>query len=137
MEAIGILGREVLQPRGLIGLGRDSLDHCGPEIAEVSTFLTPRLLLLLVVVVVVVPIIIQLRKQKLKLIPPTYVGPPSIHRPAQLRHSRPLHARQGPHGPHHRPYSLPPGSAHPCNNSRLLRERRRVVTGEGEQDGGD
>lgn len=37
MEAIGILGREVLQPRGLIGLGCDSLDHCGPEIADVST----------------------------------------------------------------------------------------------------
>ncbi|KAE8442440.1 hypothetical protein EG329_003341 [Mollisiaceae sp. DMI_Dod_QoI] len=34
MEAISILGREVMQPRGLIGLGYDSLDHCGPEIAE-------------------------------------------------------------------------------------------------------
>lgn len=36
MEAISILGREVMQPRGLIGLGYDSLDHCGTEIAEVS-----------------------------------------------------------------------------------------------------
>lgn len=35
MEAISILGREVMQPRGLIGLGYDSIDHCGPEIAEV------------------------------------------------------------------------------------------------------
>jgi protein-tyrosine phosphatase len=34
MQAISILGREVMQPRGLIGLGYDSLDHCGPEIAE-------------------------------------------------------------------------------------------------------
>jgi len=34
MEAISILGREVMQPRGLIGLGYDSMDHCGPEIAE-------------------------------------------------------------------------------------------------------
>lgn len=34
MEAISILGREVMQPRGLIGLGYDSLDHCGPEIAS-------------------------------------------------------------------------------------------------------
>lgn len=35
MEAISILGRNVMQPRGLIGLGYDSLDNCGPEIAEV------------------------------------------------------------------------------------------------------
>jgi protein tyrosine/serine phosphatase len=34
MEAISILGREVMQPRGLVGLGFDSIDHCGPEIAE-------------------------------------------------------------------------------------------------------
>ena len=34
MEAISILGREVMQPRGLVGLGFDSIEHCGPEIAE-------------------------------------------------------------------------------------------------------
>jgi protein-tyrosine phosphatase len=34
MEAISILGREVMQPRGLVGLGFDSISHCGPEIAE-------------------------------------------------------------------------------------------------------
>ncbi len=34
MEAISILGREVMQPRGLVGLGFDSIDHCGPEVAE-------------------------------------------------------------------------------------------------------
>jgi len=34
MAAISILGREVMQPRGLYGLGYDSLDHCGPEILE-------------------------------------------------------------------------------------------------------
>lgn len=38
MEAISILGREVMQPRGLIGLGYDSLDSCQPEIAEVIVF---------------------------------------------------------------------------------------------------
>ena len=35
MKAISILGKEVMLPRGLIGLGYDSLDHCGREIAEV------------------------------------------------------------------------------------------------------
>lgn len=33
-EAISILGREVMQPRGLIGLGKDSLDHSRDEIRE-------------------------------------------------------------------------------------------------------
>lgn len=33
-EAISILGREVMQPRGLIGLGKDSLDHARDEIRE-------------------------------------------------------------------------------------------------------
>jgi hypothetical protein len=37
MEAISILGKNVMQPRGLIGLGHDSLDNCGPEIAEVPS----------------------------------------------------------------------------------------------------
>lgn len=41
MEAISILGREVMQPRGLVGLGKDSLDYCGTEIAEVGFILTP------------------------------------------------------------------------------------------------
>jgi protein-tyrosine phosphatase len=36
MKAISILGREVMQPRGLIGLGHDSIDFCGQEIAQVS-----------------------------------------------------------------------------------------------------
>lgn len=36
MQAISILGREVMQPRGLIGLGHDSIDFCGLEIAQVS-----------------------------------------------------------------------------------------------------
>lgn len=36
MEAIAILGREVMQPRGLIGLGCDTVDYCGSEIAHVS-----------------------------------------------------------------------------------------------------
>jgi protein-tyrosine phosphatase len=36
LEAISILGREVMQPRGLIGLGLDTIHHCGPETAQVS-----------------------------------------------------------------------------------------------------
>lgn len=36
MQAIAILGREVMLPRGLVGLGLDTLDHCAPEINEVS-----------------------------------------------------------------------------------------------------
>ncbi|KAI9880419.1 MAG: hypothetical protein M1830_003459 [Pleopsidium flavum] len=31
-EAISILGREVMQPRGLVGLGKDSIDHCWAEL---------------------------------------------------------------------------------------------------------
>lgn len=33
-EAICILGREVMQPRGLVGLGKDSLDHARDGIRE-------------------------------------------------------------------------------------------------------
>lgn len=36
LEAISILGREVMQPRGLLGLGFDTIHHCGPELATVS-----------------------------------------------------------------------------------------------------
>lgn len=36
MRGIAIMGREVMLPRGLIGLGYDSIDHCGLEIAEVG-----------------------------------------------------------------------------------------------------
>jgi hypothetical protein len=36
MAAISIMGREVMQPRGLIGLGKDTLDACGSEIAKVN-----------------------------------------------------------------------------------------------------
>jgi protein-tyrosine phosphatase len=35
MEAISILGKEVMQPSGLAGLGKDSLDYCGTEITEI------------------------------------------------------------------------------------------------------
>ena len=34
-EGIAILGKEIMQPRGLIGLGRDTLDYCGPEVKQV------------------------------------------------------------------------------------------------------
>ncbi|KAI9768764.1 MAG: hypothetical protein M1835_006820 [Candelina submexicana] len=39
MEAISILGREVMQPRGLIGLGYDSLDSSGREIRQIFEIL--------------------------------------------------------------------------------------------------
>lgn len=39
MEAISILGREVMKPRGLIGLGYDTIDYCGPELATVCPLL--------------------------------------------------------------------------------------------------
>lgn len=38
-EAIGILGREVMAPRGLVGLGEDSLDHCTNELQKILTLL--------------------------------------------------------------------------------------------------
>lgn len=36
MQAVSILGREVMIPRGLVGLGLITMDESGPEIAEVS-----------------------------------------------------------------------------------------------------
>lgn len=39
MEAIAILGREVMAPRGLTGLGKDSLDHGTSELGEIFTVL--------------------------------------------------------------------------------------------------
>jgi protein-tyrosine phosphatase len=35
MEAISIVGREVMASRGLVGLGYDSVDYCGSAIREV------------------------------------------------------------------------------------------------------
>ena len=35
IEAISILGAEVMAPRGLVGLGRDSLEHCKAEVLQV------------------------------------------------------------------------------------------------------
>lgn len=35
LEGISIISKNVLQPRGLIGLGKDTLRHSGPEIKEV------------------------------------------------------------------------------------------------------
>jgi protein-tyrosine phosphatase len=39
-EGIAVLGREIMRPRGLIGLGTDTLDHCGPEIKQVFDVLS-------------------------------------------------------------------------------------------------
>lgn len=33
-QGIAVLGKELMLPRGLIGLGKDTLDHSGPEIRE-------------------------------------------------------------------------------------------------------
>ena len=35
LDGVRIIGKNVLQPRGLIGLGKDTLKHSGPEIKEV------------------------------------------------------------------------------------------------------
>ncbi|KZF24667.1 tyrosine/serine protein phosphatase-like protein [Xylona heveae TC161] len=42
IEAIGVLGREVMQHRGLIGLGCDSIDYCQAEISQVFDVLADR-----------------------------------------------------------------------------------------------
>lgn len=43
MQAIAVLGREVMQPRGLLGLGCDTLDASGPEVAAgLSSLLEPQ-----------------------------------------------------------------------------------------------
>ncbi len=39
-EAIHIVAENVLVPRGLLGIGRDKLDHSGAEIAEALTLYT-------------------------------------------------------------------------------------------------
>ena len=39
MEAIAILGGEVMAPRGLIGLGKDSVDHSTSELRQIFTLL--------------------------------------------------------------------------------------------------
>ena len=39
VEAIAILGREVMAPRGLTGLGKDSLDHSTSELRDIFTLL--------------------------------------------------------------------------------------------------
>ena len=39
VEAIAILGREVMAPRGLVGLGKDSLDHSTSELRQIFTLL--------------------------------------------------------------------------------------------------
>lgn len=42
IAGISILGRQVLQPRGLIGLATDTLQHSGPEIKQVFEVLADR-----------------------------------------------------------------------------------------------
>ncbi|XXH00290.1 Coenzyme Q-binding protein coq10, mitochondrial [Hypoxylon texense] len=49
MQAVSILGREVMLPRGLVGLGLITMDESGPEIAEaLRTFIEPSSLPVLV-----------------------------------------------------------------------------------------
>ncbi|KAL6871669.1 protein-tyrosine phosphatase-like protein [Trichoderma longibrachiatum] len=40
IEAIRVLSRQVMLPRGLVRLGLDTLDHCGPELREALSFYT-------------------------------------------------------------------------------------------------
>ena len=40
MEAISIIGTNVMLPRGLIGLGYDTLDYCQPELANALNLLS-------------------------------------------------------------------------------------------------
>lgn len=40
MKAISILGTNVMLPRGLVGLGYDTLDHCQPELTNALTLLS-------------------------------------------------------------------------------------------------
>ena len=39
-EGISVLGKEIMLPKGLVGLGIDTLDHSGPEIKEVFDVLS-------------------------------------------------------------------------------------------------
>ncbi len=39
-EGISVLGKEIMLPKGLIGLGIDTLDHSGPEIKEIFDILS-------------------------------------------------------------------------------------------------
>ena len=88
MDAISILGREVMQPRGLIGLGYDSIDNCGPEIAEVGPSITLCLM--------------SPYQTKYSL------GPQSILLPVQSSNLSPLHSGQRSDRAYHRAYSLHP-----------------------------
>lgn len=40
LQGISIIGKNVLQPRGLVGLGKDTIQHSGPEIREVFSLLS-------------------------------------------------------------------------------------------------
>lgn len=40
MQAISILGREVMEPRGLLGLGLDTLDQSGDQMREALALYT-------------------------------------------------------------------------------------------------
>ena len=41
-EGIAVLGREIMQPRGLVGLGIDTVDHSGPEIKQIFDILAEK-----------------------------------------------------------------------------------------------
>ncbi|KAL7918161.1 protein-tyrosine phosphatase-like protein [Trichoderma austrokoningii] len=45
IDAVRVLSHQVILPRGLVGLGLDTLDHCGSEIREaLSLYTSPQLL---------------------------------------------------------------------------------------------
>ena len=125
MEAISILGRNVMQPRGLVGLGYDSLDNCGPEIAEVPFLPSPYLPFSL-------SFFIPSSLPRL-----TIPGPPRLHPPEQSRNSSPLHARQRPHRPDNNPPPLHLGGSNRGHDARLRDEREGAVAREGGEVEGD
>lgn len=118
MEAISILGREVMEPRGLVGLGKDSLDFCGAEIAQVCCSISRYLLNFPAWLI-------------------THPDPRSLHRPLQLSHPRPLHPRQRSYWPSHRSLALPTWHPNRCHRTRLPDVRRRTPTRERVQNGRD
>ena len=38
MQAVSVVSREVMAPRGLVGMARETVDHSGEEIARVGFF---------------------------------------------------------------------------------------------------
>jgi protein-tyrosine phosphatase len=115
MEAISILGKEVMKPRGLIGLGKDSLDYCVTEMAEVCTTM-------------IYPYLTYHLQFKYKLNLIFILDIRSLRRAHQLPNSHTLHTRQRPHRPRDIPTSVHARCANRGYKFRLPFKRRRVCS---------